>query len=63
MNIHEQGCRITGPINLLRLGIVTCISLSPRAFPMVVAVRSLPPLPNVVTAQDFQPCMAQDELQ
>ncbi|GMP29801.1 hypothetical protein CsSME_00004758 [Camellia sinensis var. sinensis] len=26
------------------------------ALPMVVAVKSLPPLPNVVTAQDLQPC-------
>lgn len=35
--------------------LLTCISRKPKALPIVVAVKSLPPLPKVVTAQDFQP--------
>lgn len=34
---------------------LTWISLKPNALPIVVAVKSLPPLPNVVTAQVLQP--------
>lgn len=34
---------------------LTCISRNPNALPMAVAVKSLPPLPNVVTAHDLQP--------
>ena len=35
--------------------IYTWISLNPNAFPIAVAVKSLPPLPNVVIAPDFWP--------
>lgn len=38
----------------LRVNVQTWISGSPSAFPIVVAVKSLPPLPNVVTAHDFR---------
>jgi hypothetical protein len=33
----------------------TWLSLKPKALPMVVAVKSLPPLPKVVIAPDFHP--------
>lgn len=35
---------------------LTCISRKPNALPIAVAVKSLPPLPKVVTARDFHPC-------
>jgi hypothetical protein len=41
---------------ITNLGTQTWISLNPNALPMVVAVKSLPPLPKVVTAHDFHPC-------
>lgn len=33
----------------------TCISRKPKALPIVVAVKSLPPLPRVVMAPNFHP--------
>lgn len=36
---------------------LTWISRKPNALPIVVAVKSLPPLPSVVTAQVLQPYM------
>jgi hypothetical protein len=44
-------------MNITSYKLQTWISLNPKAFPMVVAVRSLPPLPRVVIAPDLHPCI------
>jgi len=40
--------------NVFYVQLQTWISGNPSAFPIAVAVKSLPPLPSVVTAHDFR---------
>jgi len=53
---NTASCMFEKDMNIMSYKLQTWISLNPKALPIVVAVRSLPPLPRVVIAPDLHPC-------